>query len=153
MESKVRVEEYNYVFGRGNPIVLSHAYELSKGNHIAEINIIEVNHNQDSNIVMRKYIDINTLLKRTNNSIEVALDYVIKFLLIDYENILYNENNDLITKPLPLRKNNDTFNNIIIASTPNIDDIKWELNKKSDSKELKEFVNNIIPFELNFKSY
>lgn len=152
MNSKVRINQYPYVFGIGFPIVISQVFEYSKkNNYIAEVYIIEANYNRESKFALKEYVDVHKLLESIKDA-ETTLDIVLDVVLNKYQMSLYEKKNDLINKVLPLQELNTKFSSNVIALLPNAADIIWGISSRTDSEEIREFIKNITPIKLDFKS-
>ncbi len=150
MKSKVRLIQCNYIFQVGYPAFLAAAYEMSKDNHIAEIWTLNVNYNSTKTQVAFTFASINGMLKR-DKDIESVLGTVIDFHSVNYQETLYEKNDELVNKSLPLRP--ETMKSpFILQFIPNFEDLKVQIIEKTENLTVHDYFNNLSAIKLDFKS-
>lgn len=140
MNSIVHIRKYNYVYKKGYPIIISHAYKSSKGVHNAEIYLIEANYNKPSKKVILRTYRIDQLLNITLK-MDIALDIINNEIVSEYQAKLSNIGNELIDKSIPLQVIDPDLKVYSINLIKNAKEIIEFIKKKTKSPQLKEYLN------------
>jgi len=148
MKTEVLFKMYNHVFSIGYPMVIAQLYEHNS-DQLLDLFFIIGNYNKRSELKECLTYRVDHMIKAGLEA-DVILEFIIDAKVRDYENELRDLNKELINDHLPLEEINIKSKYLTLSTLKGYRDIKLQISSKTASSDVRAFVNNIEPIEVEF---